>query len=157
MLTFLRTWLISIVAVSILLSILQSVLPEGSVRTVARTTGGLILLLVLLRPLLGVDLSVLSAVGADTSDSVNEQIAAFAAENAAQLQTLVEEKTAEAIASKAAALGISCAPRVTAEQRDGTWFPARADMDIPKAQQLSDYITEELEIDEAHQFWAEDG
>ena len=48
----LREWLTSLVAVSMLLSVAQTLVPEGSIRKIASFTGGLILLVVLLRPLL---------------------------------------------------------------------------------------------------------
>ena len=51
-----RTWLTSVVLVSVLLSAAQSLIPPGTVRKAAGFTGGLILLLVLLRPVLGADL-----------------------------------------------------------------------------------------------------
>ena len=53
----LREWLTSLVAVSMLLSVARTLVPEGSIRKVSSFTGGLILLVVLLRPLLGADLS----------------------------------------------------------------------------------------------------
>ena len=51
-----RAWLTSVVLVSVLLSAAQSLIPPGTVRKAAGFTGGLILLLVLLRPVLGADL-----------------------------------------------------------------------------------------------------
>ena len=53
---WLRAWLTSVVLVSVLLSAAQSLIPPGTVRKAAGFTGGLILLLVLLRPVLGADL-----------------------------------------------------------------------------------------------------
>ena len=51
-----REWLTSLVLVSLLLSVAQSLIPEGTLRRAASFTGGLILLFALLRPVLGADL-----------------------------------------------------------------------------------------------------
>ena len=51
-----RTWLTAVVLVSLLLSVAQSLIPEGTLRRAASFTGGLILLFALLRPVLGADL-----------------------------------------------------------------------------------------------------
>jgi stage III sporulation protein AF len=155
MLDFLRTWLISIVAASIFLSILLTVLPEGTIRTVARTTGGLILLLVLLRPVLNADLSSLAREGAVEKNAVDEQIAAFAAENNDKIRSQIEEKTAEAIESQAQDLGITCSARVTAVERDGTYFPESVTLDTAEEPRLANYIASQLAIDSAHQYWEE--
>ena len=56
-----RAWLTSVVLVSVLLSAAQSLIPPCTVRKAAGFTGGLILLLVLLRPVLGADLDRLAA------------------------------------------------------------------------------------------------
>ena len=48
-----RVWLTSIVMVTLLLSVAQTLIPEGTIRKIAGFTGGLILLVALLRPVLG--------------------------------------------------------------------------------------------------------
>ena len=52
-----RTWLTSVAAVTLLLSVVQTLTPEGAMRKIAGFTGGLVLLAALLQPLLGTDLS----------------------------------------------------------------------------------------------------
>ena len=54
-----QEWLRAVVVTALLLSVVQTLLPEGNVRRIASFSGGLILMLVLLRPLLGTDLSAL--------------------------------------------------------------------------------------------------
>ena len=50
MMESLRTWLSSIVAVTLLIAMAESLVPEGTMRRVAGFTGGLVLLLALVRP-----------------------------------------------------------------------------------------------------------
>ncbi|MFR6394541.1 MAG: hypothetical protein ACLUNQ_05110 [Oscillospiraceae bacterium] len=44
-----RVWLIGLLSVSLILTVLSTLLPEGSVKKIAGVTGGLVLLLVVLR------------------------------------------------------------------------------------------------------------
>ena len=52
----LRTWLLSIIAAGLVLSILYALLPKGRLRPIVRTAGGVVLMLVILRPLTELDL-----------------------------------------------------------------------------------------------------
>lgn len=49
----LRTWLLSIIAAGLVLAILYALVPKGRLRPIVRTTGGVALMLVILRPVLG--------------------------------------------------------------------------------------------------------
>ena len=55
-----RAWLTAVVSVTLLLSVVQTLTPKGSLREIASFVGGLLLLAVLLRPLGSVDLSAVS-------------------------------------------------------------------------------------------------
>ena len=44
-----REWLLGLIAAAIAMAVLQTVLPEGSVKKVAGITGGLVLVVMLLR------------------------------------------------------------------------------------------------------------
>ena len=52
-----RQWLLGILAAAMGLSLLYALLPKGAVRAAAKATGGLILLLAVLGPAAGLDLS----------------------------------------------------------------------------------------------------
>ena len=56
MMEALGKWLLSVSATALAVSVLQTLIPEGGIRRVATFTGGLLLLAVLLRPVLGADL-----------------------------------------------------------------------------------------------------
>lgn len=55
-----RAWLTAVVSVTLLLSVVQTLIPKGSLRESTSFVGGLLLLAVLLRPLGSVDLSAVS-------------------------------------------------------------------------------------------------
>lgn len=48
---FLRQWLLGVVSCAFLVSLLDQLTPEGSVRKLARFSGGLVLIFCMLRPL----------------------------------------------------------------------------------------------------------
>ena len=50
-----RTWLTAVAAVTLLLSVAEMLVPQGSLREIASFTGGLILLAVLMQPLGKID------------------------------------------------------------------------------------------------------
>lgn len=56
MIGLIRQWLTAVVLVTMLLSVAQTLVPEGTVRKITSFIGGLLLLLVMLQPLLRTDL-----------------------------------------------------------------------------------------------------
>ena len=54
-----REWIRSIVMVTMLLSVGQAMVPEGQIRKIFSFSGGLVLVIVLLHPVLGLEGSVL--------------------------------------------------------------------------------------------------
>ena len=100
----LREWLTSLVAVSMLLSVAQTLVPEGSIRKIASFTGGLILLVVLLRPLLGADLSHLDLHLEDYERAIGQRQEELGAAGEAELAGIIEERTAAYISAKASKL-----------------------------------------------------
>ena len=55
-----RSWITSIAAVTLLLTVVQALVPEGTLKKITSFTGGLLLLAVLLQPVLRTDLGQLS-------------------------------------------------------------------------------------------------
>ena len=47
----LRTWLLGIIAAGMVIGVLYALLPKGRLRPIVRTAGGVVLMLVILRPL----------------------------------------------------------------------------------------------------------
>ena len=89
-----RQWLLGVLAAAMALSLLYALLPKGAVRGAARATGGLILLLVVLGPLAGLDLSDLALRYEDLSRDMEQQAEAYRqdiAENQALAEVLTDE------------------------------------------------------------------
>ena len=140
----LRTWLLGVIAAGMIVGILYALLPRGRMKAVAHTVGGMALLLVIVRPLLGLDLTELALRYEEYRRSGDAEFAA-----------LIADKTAAYIASKGDDLGITCTPRVEMEDRDGVPWPSAVTLDIPKDEALSAWLSTELAIDDAHQYWRE--
>ena len=152
----LRTWLLGIIAAGMIVGILYALLPRGRKKAVAHTVGGMALLLVIVRPLLGLDLTELALRYEDYRQQIQALTEEYRRSGDAEFAALIADKTAAYIASKGEDMGIPCTVQVTTEQREGVPYPATATLDVPREEALSAWISETLDIDRAHQFWRED-
>ena len=105
-----RTWLFGIVAAAMVLSILYALLPKGALLTVARCTGGLIMLLVVIRPLLALDLTGVHTDYEAWQRTIQQQTDDYADANRQEMAAIIQQETAAYISEKAAALGLTCCP-----------------------------------------------
>ena len=152
-----RVWLTSIVMVTLLLSVAQTLIPEGTIRKIAGFTGGLILLVALLRPVLGADLERLHLDLGDYERASEERQEELASAGNAELKALIESQTAAYISDKANALGLEVTVRVEAEAgADGIPVPAAADIQGARSEELASYMEQELGIPRERQSWHEE-
>lgn len=151
-----RAWLTSVVLVSVLLSAAQSLIPPGTVRKAAGFTGGLILLLVLLRPVLGADFSGLSA-GLDRwTEQVEQRQSELESAQTDALAAGIAERAATYISDKGAALGLTVTAAVeTRAGDDGIPVPYAAVIEGPWSEALSASIAADLGIPAERQTWKE--
>ena len=113
---FLRQWLLGVVSCAFLVSLLDQLTPEGSVRKLARFSGGLVLILCMLRPLgtaepweLALDLDGFSADRA----ALEEQYRDVSGQS---LAAVIAERTGAYIEDKAHALGTEVTAEVTVRE-----------------------------------------
>ena len=140
-----RAWLTSVVLVSVLLSAAQSLIPPGTVRKAAGFTGGLILLLVLLRPVLGADL-----------EHVEERQEELADTQAEAMASIIAEQTEAYILDKAGELGLEVTVRVeTRTEGNGIPVPWSAELTGSWSQALASALETELGIPAERQVWHE--
>ena len=143
-------------AVSMLLSVARTLVPEGSIRKISSFTGGLILLVVLLRPLLGADLSRLDLHLEDYERAIGQRQEELASAGEAELAGIIEERTAAYISDKADTLGLAVKVQVeTKPAGDGVPVPWRAELWGPRSPALATYMEEELGIPGERQVWHE--
>lgn len=153
MMGWLREWLGGMIAAAMVLTILYALVPKGVLRSVAHLAGGLVLLVVILRPLLGFDVESLRWRYDDWQEAIDEQIAVYNEDNQQQMEAIIEEETGAYISKKAQALGLQCHAQVQTELREGVPFPCAVALDLPYHRDLALWMTEELGIPEDRQQW----
>ena len=154
MMAALREWLTAVLATAVLLSLAERLAPEGSLRKITSLVGGLILLLVLARPLTGLQAGEIRLDYGDQSAAVEQRREELQAENDKTLAELIARETEAYISDKAAELGLTVQVRVKTELRDdGVPMPVQAEIEGPWSTELSDYMTETLGISRERQVW----
>lgn len=157
MISAIREWLIAVAASAMLLSVVQTLVPEGTLRQIASFTGGLILLVTLLRPLAGTDLHRLNFRLAPYEAAISQRQEELAAAGKEELASIIETETAAYISDKADALGLAVTAQVqTQTGADGVPVPFRAELTGPRSEELASYMEGELGIPRERQVWHED-
>lgn len=151
-----RSWLTSIAAVTLVLTVVQTLVPEGTLRKISGFTGGLLLLAALLQPVLKTDLGRLRLDFSDYEAAIGERAAELDAAGKEELAAIIAGRTAAYISDKADALGLRVTARVETEPGvDGTPLPASAELTGPYSRELADWIAGELGIPAERQVWHE--
>ena len=157
-----RSWLLSLIAVSLACAVADALMPQGAVKRVGRLVCGLAMVLAILTPLARLDLEDsqrwLEDWLADTRLR-EEELSKQAGES---LKSIIEAECAAYIVDKAAQLGADCGARVLCQAtEDGIYLPVRTevtgtltvtiqrkliqaiqtDLGVPEEQQI--YINEE--------------
>ena len=127
MVEILRGWLLGLVAAALILTVLRALVPKGSIRPVARVTAGLVLLLVLLRPLAGLGGGSLRVRYDELEREITARIEDYQTLHENELESIIADSTAAYISEQAAHLGLTCRAEVRCEVRDGTPQPAPAE------------------------------
>lgn len=154
MMAALREWLLSVVVVSLLLAVAGQMIPEGSIRKIAGFTGGLILLLTLLQPVLQTDLGRLRLDRDSYGRAIEQRQSELEKNTDKELTALIAQKSEAYILDKATQLGLSITVSIRTETgTDGVPCPAEATVQGPRSEVLAAYIEEELGIPPERQVW----
>lgn len=107
MMEILRQWLVGITCAAMIIALADSLTPSGTVKRIGRLAGGLVLLLAVVKPVLGVDFSALASAAVQWEDLTvdGERLEKT---NTDLLKTIIAEKTGAYILDKAGALGLDC-------------------------------------------------
>ena len=149
-----RAWLTAVVSVTLLLSVVQTLTPKGSLREIASFVGGLLLLAVLLRPL--GDLSAVSLNLDAYRQTVEQRQAELEQEGQKELVGLIEAELESYISDKAADMGLTLRVQVTVEP-DGSGVPVPVSVELtgPRSEVLSRWLETELGVPAERQVWNE--
>ena len=151
-----REWLTSVVVVTMFLSVVQVLLPEGTIRKIASFIVGLILLVTLIQPLLGANLERLELDLSGYRSAIEERREELENGSSEEMAGLIETRTAAYISEEAKRLGIQVTVRVETEPgTDGVPVPAAVEITGTRSQTLADWIDRELGIPAERQVWHE--
>lgn len=156
MIAAVREWLTSVAAVSLLVTVAQTLIPEGSIRKVAGFAGGLALLAALLQPVLRTDLSRLELDLDVYAGEIQARQEALEQTREEELAAVIGARTEAYILDKAAELGLSVSVRVETETgAEGVPLPAAAEVSGQRSEALAAYMERELGIPRERQVWHE--
>lgn len=151
----LRTWLLGIAAAALAGSLANDL--AGKEHGVLRLTGGLLLLLALLRPLAGGEWESIDFAVPELQQSAAMQAAAYEEIQLDTLSVIIEETAESYIWDKACELGMTCTVSVRAEKGEsGIPLPASVTVTGPYDARLAAYLEEEVGIPAAKQIWLEE-
>ena len=157
-----RSWLLTVIAASLICVLADALMPPGAVRRVGRLVCGLVLLGAILTPLARLDLSGGQRWLEDYLASLENREAELAETVNEQMKVIIEQEYAAYIVDKTARLGLTCGIRVECGlSEEGLYLPLRVrisgaltegeraritqiireDLGVPEQEQL--YITEE--------------
>lgn len=119
MIELLRSWLVGITCAAMAVALAESLAPNGAVRKVGRLTGGLVILLALLQPIVTLDMTNLSGILAEYRVEAAGYSDHLEGENEKLMKAIIAEQTGAYILDKAAVLGIgSCEVTVQVADRE---------------------------------------
>ena len=120
MLELIRHWLVGITCAAMLVALAESLIPAGSIRRIARLTGGLVLLAAILNPLLKLDTTALTRALTEYKLELSAYSADLEEENEILMKDIIEEQSGAYIQDKAAGLGLTVTAAVScAVEADG--------------------------------------
>ena len=151
--TFLRSWLLGVVACAVLVSLAGQLTDGGTMKKIVRFAGGMLLMLAMLRPLLRLDLAVLDVDLASYRETVAQLELELTQRQEDALSARIAAETGAYIEDKAHALGAEVTAEVTVREEDGAFIPDRAVLFGEENAELSVLLTQELGIAPEKQEW----
>lgn len=154
----LREWLFSVVAVTVVLSVVQQLAGEGSVGKILRFLGGLLLTAVLLGPLPGIDVERMGEEMKAYARELNRESRKQEEAGQEELAELIESRTAAYISEQAERLGMEITAVVkTVVGAEGIPVPAAAELRGVPSPEVEAWIERELGIPRERQVWNHEG
>lgn len=155
--TFLRSWLLGVVACAVLVSLAGQLTDGGTMKKIVRFAGGMLLMLAMLRPLLRLDLAVLDVDLASYREAVSQLELELAQRQEDALSARIATETGAYIEDKADELGLSVRAAVRTEEVDGVPLPVSVTLCGEENAALADCIERELGIAKEDQLWSTTG
>ena len=152
MMEIIKGWLVGITCAAMVVALAEGLMPQGTVRKIGRLTGGLVLLLAIIRPLLSLDPAALSTEFMGETEAWSGTAACLDQTNDDLLKTIIAQRTGAYILDKAAALGATCQVVVTVGPLEEGGYPSpqavtvSGELTRQQRQMLTQTITADLGI-----------
>lgn len=118
MVDLIGAWLVGVTCTAMLVALAEGLVPAGAGRKICRLTGGLVLLLAMVQPVLKLDGDALTGALTRYRLDLEDQRQTLEEENSQVMQAIIEEQAGAYIQDKAQELGIDCQVEVTAQGED---------------------------------------
>ena len=120
MLDMIRQWLMGVTCAALVIAMAESLTPSGTIRKIGRLTGGLVLLIAMLGPLLSLDQETLTRALTEYRLSLDDYSQELAQEDRSLMKGIIEERSGAYIQDKAEEMGIDCQVAVETDE-EGDW------------------------------------
>ena len=147
MLDIIRQWLLGITCVALVAALAESLTPPGAVRKVGRLTGGLVLLIAMLHPLMALDQDALTRALTEYRLELSTYSDELEEENRSLMKGIIEEQCAAYIQDKAEEMGIQCQISVEVGE-EGDWpVPESVTVFGSLSEEQQAELTQAIEVD----------
>ena len=120
MLELIRQWLVGITCAAMVVALAEGLTPPGTIRKIGKLTGGLVLLVSILQPVVELDPAALTRSLTEYKLELGAYSAQLEEENGELMKSIIEEQSAAYILDKAAQQGIAWQVTVQAAG-EGEW------------------------------------
>ena len=147
MLDIIRQWLLGITCVALVAALAESLTPPGAVRKVGRVTGGLVLLIAMLHPLMALDQDALTRALTEYRLELSTYSDELEEENRSLMKGIIEERSNAYIQDKAEEMGIQCQISVEVGE-EGDWpVPESVTVFGSLSEEQQAELTQAIEVD----------
>ncbi|WP_251318042.1 stage III sporulation protein AF [Flintibacter muris] len=155
-----RSWLLAVIAVSLLCAVADALIPSGGVKRVGRLVCGLVLMGAILSPVASLDVEGSQRWLESCLASVRSQEAELEDRVNGQMKVIIEREYAAYIVDKAAQLGLECTVRVECRlSEEGLYLPDRTEAEglwtASAQEEMIRIIAEDLGVPAQRQIYLE--
>jgi len=108
-----RTWILTVTVSAMIIALAEGLMPQGTVKRVGRLTGGLVLMLGILQPLVHMDYDELFLVANGLGEVVVESREEQDMRNNEAMKSIIEKELSAYALDKAQTLGLGCTVSIT--------------------------------------------
>lgn len=121
MIELIKNWLLGVTCAAMVVSLAEGLTPPGTVRKIGRLTGGLVLLLAILQPILRVDSGTMAQSLAEYRAAMSNYSVELEETDLELMKGIIAEQSGAYILDKAMGLGITCTVEVRTEPGEGAY------------------------------------